>query len=136
MTNDEPQESSTLEASEGTPAIGYRVRFDDKSTSWLVRAVSDDGRYTLLTCAHFGEVAYTIIDWRQGVRGAMDVLGGGMGIDTLSGPDENIDEAMDMLAGRGEFHNGNYWGVSRRNRVSLRISSVRSSPDSAVGGLV
>ncbi|HEY2088545.1 MAG TPA: hypothetical protein VGH54_21320 [Mycobacterium sp.] len=84
-------------SSEATVGIGERIQFDGKRTSWLARAATDDGRYTLLTASLFGKVYYTIIDWQRGMRGPMNVIGWGLGIFTTSGPDEAIDKAMLML---------------------------------------
>ena len=125
---------------------GARLRFDGKSTSWLVRAESDDGRYTLATASFgFMGVAYTIIDHQENVRGAINVIGGGgMGITTTSGHDPEIDRVIKMLRpypddyfdgypdGRPVDHEEPYgYEVSHRNRVPLRITGVRSSDGSA-----
>jgi hypothetical protein len=115
-------------------AIGDRVRFDGKRTSWLARAASEDGRYLLLTAALFGQVAYTIIDWEKAIRGPMNVIGWGLGIDTLSGPDEAIDGAMLMLRPLEPFPPGvssrpvtepRGFEVSRRGQVPLTVTGVR-----------
>lgn len=95
--------------------IGSRLRFDGKRTSWLARAGTQDGRYLLCTCAMFGKVFYTIIDFREQVRGPMNVIGGGLGIFTISGPDPAITDAIERL----ESNEG--WEVSHRNRVRLKI---------------
>lgn len=116
--------------------VGDRVQFDGKQTRWLARAESEDGRYTLLTSSKFGNVYYTIVDWQQGVRGAMNVIGGGLDIDTTSGLDEAIDEAMRMLRPDLPFAPGETsrpvdltdlrgFEVSHRNRVPLDITTVR-----------
>lgn len=95
--------------------VGAKLKFDGKKTPWLVRAVTKDRRYAIATRAMFGNVHYTIIDTDDQVRGAMNVIGGGLGIYTASGPDEDIDEAIGMLENDG-------YEVSRRNRVPLAIS--------------
>jgi hypothetical protein len=95
-----------------------RVRFDGKRTSWLVRGATKDGRYVLCTCALFGKVHYTIVDNLLGIRGPMNVIGGGLSIFTTSGPDEAIDRAIAMLEADGG------WEVSHRNRVRLNIESA------------
>jgi hypothetical protein len=115
--------------------VGDRVRFDDKRTSWLARAVTPDGRYLILTAAMFGDVYYTIIDWDQDIRGPMNVIGWGLSIDTTSGPDEHVDKAIEMLrpwpqsppdGGPIPLDDGLYgYEVSRRGEVPLRITSVR-----------
>jgi len=122
-------------------APGDRVRFDGKRTSWLARAGTPDGRYLLLTASFFGEVAYTIIDWERDVRGAMYVLGGGLGIETLRGPDPRIDEAISMLrpsllagespVGAEDDDGLRGFEVSWRNFVPLRITSVRPAAEVA-----
>ncbi|WP_028474078.1 hypothetical protein [Nocardioides alkalitolerans] len=103
-------------------AVDDRLRFDGKATSWRVRAVSDDGRYVLATASLFGDVAYTILDWEQGVRGPLNVIGGGMGIDTTSGPDEQINKTMNMITGTDQALAASTWEVSRRNRVPIAIT--------------
>lgn len=110
---------------QGELEVGDRVQFDGKRTSWKVRAFACDGRYALATAGMFGKVLYTVMDSDEGIRGPLNVVGQGMGIFTLDGPDENIDEAIAMLEGRypEEIANG-HWGVSHRNRVPLIISRV------------
>jgi len=115
---------------------GDRLQFDGKKTSWLVRATDD--RYALATCSLFGQVYYTIIDENAGIRGAMNIIGGGLGIFTTSGPDPAIDKAMQMLrparpwteeelaAGSrpaADWSEGG-WEISHRNRVALNITKV------------
>lgn len=53
----------------------------------------------------------------------MNVIGHGRGIDTISGPDPNIDEAIEML----EADEG--WEISHRNNVPLRITALREDTD-------
>ncbi|HEY9371491.1 hypothetical protein [Streptomyces sp.] len=103
------------------PAPGWRVRFDGKRTTWLARAATRDGRYLILTASFFGAVHYTILDFVENVRGAMDIVGYGLGIDTTSGPDPAIDKAIDMLHGG----RGGGWEVSARNRVAVNITGLR-----------
>lgn len=102
--------------------LGDRVQFDSKRTSWLCRAVTKDGRYTLLTSAMFGDVYYTIIDHERRIRGPMDIIGWGLGIFTLRGPDPAIDEAIRKLE---EDH----FEVSRRGQVPLVITALREPDD-------
>lgn len=109
--------------------VGDRVRFDNKRTSWRVRAETDDGRYFLATASIFGRVYYTVVDLRENVRGAINVIGGGMSIDTTDGPDEHIDKAIAMLEGRYPKDIGRgYWEVSHRNRVPLNVTDIRETP--------
>jgi hypothetical protein len=112
-------------------AVDDRVRFDGKRTSWRVRGHTASGRYTVVTASFFGEVAYSIIDWEDDVRGALNVIGGGMGIDTTSGPDPAIDETIGRLEegerdvaeaeAAGAISSG-HWAVSHRNYVPLNIT--------------
>ena len=114
--------------------VGDRLRFDGKATSWLVRARSEYGRYLLATGSIFGDVYYSILDLDENIRGPLNVIGHGVGIETLSGPDPYIDEAMAMLEGRshpdgcecGEFRckiHPEQYRVSRRACVPLVIST-------------
>lgn len=109
--------------------VDDRLRFDGKSTSWLVRAVNTDGRYAVATASLFGRVAYTVLDFEDGVRGPLNVIGWGMGIDTTSGPDPQIDEVIAMLDGTGAWK-GNTFEVSHRNRVPISIT-VHRQPSAA-----
>lgn len=102
------------------PAVGDRVRFDGLHTSWLARAQTRDGRYLLLTAAMFGAVFYTLVDFEQNIRGAMNVIGHGLGIETKDGPDPAIDAAIAQLE---DPHGG--WEISHRNVVELHIDSTR-----------
>lgn len=95
---------------------GDRLRFDGKSTSWLVRAVTTDERYAVATCSLFGAVHYTATDHIEGSRGPLNVVGGGMGVFSTRGPDEGVDDAIRLL------ESGGGWGVSHRNRVRLNTT--------------
>jgi len=97
----------------GEIRVGDRVRFDGKSTSWLVRAESEDGRYQVATCAQFGKVHYTILDRAEGFRG-LEIAS--VSVDTLRGPDRNIDKILEMLRLWTE-------GVSPFRWTILRIST-------------
>lgn len=133
---------TTIEATQTITKPDTRLRFDNKPTSWLVRAVSEDGRYALATASFgFMGVAYTIIDHNEQVRGAINVLGGGMGINTNIGADPQIDHVMKMLRpypadyfeghpdGRPVDPDNPYGSqVSHRNRVPLNITAWRT-PD-------
>jgi hypothetical protein len=105
--------------------VGDRVRFDAKQTSWLVRKSTDDGRFVLLTAVEFGKVLYSVIDFERLIRGPVNVLGGGMGIFTTSGPDEAIDETLDMLQGKGAKHVGGHWEISRRRAAPVNITALK-----------
>lgn len=117
-------------------AVGDLVSFDGKRTRWLARAASEDGRWTLLTAQMFGKVFYSIIDWRRAMRGPMNVIGWGLGIFTVAGPDEAIDHAMEMLRPYpplaegetlvlGDLNDGpRGFELSHRGEVRLDITSV------------
>ncbi|GAA4924674.1 hypothetical protein [Nesterenkonia rhizosphaerae] len=94
---------------------GDRLQFDGKRTGWLVRAVTKDGRYALATASIFGQAVYTIIDEFAGIRGAMNIIGGGLGILTTEGPDPAVDEAI------ADLESGN-WEISHRNNLPLDIT--------------
>jgi hypothetical protein len=125
-----------------TFAVGSRLRLDGKGTSWLVRACTSNQRYFLATCAIFGKVYYTIIDMESNIRGSMNISGGGLGIFSTSGKDENIDEAIGMLEesmsnaekyfkerpeNKGKIAYCGEWEVSHRNRVPLKISYIKNA---------
>lgn len=121
--------TSTL--TEAVPAVDDRLQFDGKRTSWRVRASTENGRYTIATCSVGKHVLYTIIDWHENIRGAMNVSGGGLGIFTRSGPDPEIDGAIEMLEEGIRFEEqrdaggpivSDYWTVSHRNRVPLNVT--------------
>ena len=99
---------------------GERLQFDGKRTSWLVRATACAGRYSIATASMFGRVYYTIIDVQENVRGPLNVIGGGMGIDTISGPDDQIDEVVKRLEGDDLTQ----WEVSHRSRLPLNITKA------------
>lgn len=116
---------------------GDTVEFLDFEGRWLARAATTDNRYVLLTtqaalteeqAEYYAlptgslQVHYTIIDWRTYHRGPMNVIGGGLGIETLSGSDGQIDKAIAMLQEPDET-----WEVSHRNRVPLAIARVDRS---------
>jgi hypothetical protein len=133
-----PDWASAPEIEAMMPAVGTRVRFDGKRTSWRVRAHAGRGRYTICT-AWFGchprtkerQVGYTIIDWHERIRGPLNVIGGGMGIATLDGPDPAIDRTVEMLDEGVEFERTaaidhctpcGGWQVSQRNNLPLVIT--------------
>lgn len=66
--------------------VGQRVRLDWGSKTWRVNAVSEN----FVVCvqqSHFkpkGALSYTVLDWRNGVRGACNLIGGGFGDGSLS----------------------------------------------------
>jgi hypothetical protein len=85
---------------------GDRIKFKDDRRAFVVRATSPN--FAVCTRqADFrpkGELAYTVVDWRNGVRGPVNVIGQGWDVTT----DEQCDELCALLdAGR--------WKVSQRN---------------------
>jgi hypothetical protein len=62
-------------------SVGDRVKFVGDRRWWTVKAVTDN--FAALTRqAEFeraGTLCYTVVDWRNGVRGACDLLGQGWG---------------------------------------------------------
>ena len=57
-----------------------------------------------------GDFVYTVIDWRNGIRGPVNVIGQSVDISTDEGCRDLLD---DLEAGR--------WEISHRNRVQLDI---------------
>ena len=121
--------------------VGDRVRFDGKATSWLVRATAAGGRYAICTGSIFGVVHYTVVDRLEQIRGAVNVIGYGLGIATTSGPDDGVACAVRMLEHRPDLAltpdadpnawDGLSWGVSHRNRVPLHITGLRPATATA-----
>lgn len=110
------------------------VFLQEPQLQWLARAATADNRYVLLTTVSplteeeaeehglpvgSRQVRYTVIDWHAYRRGALNVIGGGLGIETTSGPDEQIAEAIAMLS-----EPGGGWELSHRNWVRLAIARV------------
>ncbi|MDF3311601.1 hypothetical protein P3H15_42235 [Rhodococcus sp. T2V] len=63
-----------------------------------------------------GEFVYTVIDWRNGIRGPVNVIGQGMDVST----DQQCRDLLDDLeAGR--------WEISHRNRVPLDLLDTDES---------
>ena len=102
-------------------APGDELQFDDKKAKWLVRGTAKNG-IALATRSQRGQVLYTLVDQAQGVRGAMNVIGGGLGIETTSGEDPDVAAAIRMIDEDG-------FEISHRNRVPLNITKhVRGQP--------
>ncbi|MDH6288182.1 hypothetical protein [Rhodococcus opacus] len=79
---------------------------------YTVRAISE--HFVLCTrqrdFATTGEFVYTVIDWRNGIRGPVNVIGQSCDVST----DEQCRDLLhDLEAGR--------WEISHRNRVQLDI---------------
>jgi hypothetical protein len=109
----------TLMNAIGTPTTpitfepGDRIRFGlEPRRPYTVRATSE--HFVVCTrqrdFAPKGDVVYTVIDWRNGIRGPINVIGRSWDVRT----DEQCQLLVDHLdAGR--------WTVSHRNRVQLDI---------------
>lgn len=69
-------------------AVGDKVKFEEDRKWWLVKAVSEN--FVALTRPvefkphDSDEVYYTVIDWRNGVRGPCNLIGQGYGDGTYS----------------------------------------------------
>ena len=97
---------------------GDKVKLNGDDRWWTVRAVSEN----FVACvrqAPFkkkGEVVYTVLDWRNGVRGPCNLIGQGYGDGTYSET-----ECQEMLA---EFEEDDL-EVSSRNWVRLGVYDIR-----------
>ncbi|ANS32043.1 hypothetical protein R1CP_37185 (plasmid) [Rhodococcus opacus] len=93
--------------------VGDRVRFGlEPRRPYTVRALSE--HFVVCTrprdFATTGEFVYTVIDWRNGIRGPINVIGQSADVST----DERCRDLLENLeAGR--------WEISHRNRVQLDI---------------
>lgn len=120
--------------------VGDILRFDGKRNLWRVRAKTSCGRYAIATNKVSNRVYYTILDFEEKVRGAMNILGGGLSIFSTNGRDKNINKAIEMLEkslsekkayfqahpeNLGKVHYNGEWEVSHRNRVPLKITTVK-----------
>ncbi|ELB92840.1 hypothetical protein Rwratislav_12173 [Rhodococcus wratislaviensis IFP 2016] len=109
----------TLMNAKGSPTTaipldpGARIRFGiEPRRPYTVRALSE--HFVLCTrqrdFATTGDFVYTVIDWRNGIRGPINVIGQSVDVST----DERCRDLLDDLeAGR--------WEISHRNRVQLDI---------------
>lgn len=101
--------------------VGQRVKLDDDRRWWTVRAVTR--HFTAATRqAPFrpaGTNWYTVLDWRNGVRGPCDLIGQAWGDGSYSET-----ECAAMLA---EFEKEKLQ-VSQRNWVPLIIADVEALP--------
>lgn len=96
-------------------AVGQRVKLSAERQWWTVRAVA--GPVVVLTRqAQFrrrGSLEYTVMDWRLGVRGPVDVIGHGWYVDT--------DEQCQDLA---EQVRDGKWTVTVRNWLPIDVSEI------------
>ena len=93
--------------------LGARIRFGlEPRRPYTVRALSE--HFVVCTrqgdFATQGEFVYTVIDWRNGIRGPINAIGQSCDVST----DERCYDLLDYLeTGR--------WEISHRNRVQLDI---------------
>ncbi|WP_280371102.1 hypothetical protein [Nocardia wallacei] len=123
-------------------AVGDHVRLDGKPRRWTVQAVSEHFA-ALVQQAPFearGTLQYTVIDWRNGIRGPCDLIGQGYGDGSYSRQecermlsefefDPETDPAMIEALARGEASwtpSHHHLEVSHRNRVPLGSIQVMS----------
>lgn len=96
-------------------AVGQRVKLhlDSRQRWWTVRGLTAD-TVVLTRQRDFrprGERVYTVIDWRAGVRGPVNVIGQGWDVST----DERCQELAEMV------RSGN-WDISQRNWVPIDLN--------------
>jgi hypothetical protein len=109
--------------------LGQQLHLAGDPRSWTVRSVSEhfaaltrpvaDQDWAALPEEHYfleGEVLYTVLDWRNGVRGPCNLSGQGWGHGTYSEA-----ECAAMLA---EFESGEL-EVSHRNQVRIEFGAVQ-----------
>ena len=106
--------------------VGERIRFADDRRWWTVKAVTE--HFAALTRqAEFqpsGVLCYTVLDWRNGVRGPCDLIGQGYGDGSYSEKQcaqmlalfEAADEPFEPGPSRLVLH------VSQRNWVPIEFA--------------
>lgn len=97
-------------------AVGQRVKLDSERQWWTVRG--NAGEVVVLTRqAPFrrrGVLEYTVLDWRSGVRGPVNVVGQGWDVDT----DEQCQELAELV-------HGGKWTVTVRNWLPIDVTDVK-----------
>lgn len=97
--------------------VGERIKLDTDRLNWTVKAVTE--HFACLTRqAAFksaGTLWYTVLDWRNGIRGACNLVGQGWGDGTYTER-----QCAAMLA---EFESGEL-EISHRNWVALRFGDA------------
>ncbi len=123
-----------------TLSVGDRVRLDGRPRRWTVQAVSEHFA-AFVQQAPFepkGTLQYTVIDWRNGIRGPCNLIGQGYGDGSYSREecaqmltefefDPETDPARLAAVERGEttwVRSHDDLEVSHRNRVSLGLIEV------------
>lgn len=107
-------------------SVGDRVRLDGRTKTWLVQAVSPNFA-ALVQQVPFqpkGSLQYTVLDWRNGVRGPCDLIGQGYGDGSYS-ESQCADMLLDFedLSGvRAE--SGTRLSVSQRNWMPIGLVDV------------
>lgn len=101
--------------------VGQRVKLDVDHRWWTVQAVTENFAAATRKAAFrpAGTRCYTVLDWRNGVRGPCDLIGQGWGDGTYT-----EEQCAEMLAG---FEAGDL-AVSQRNWVPLQVSAVEEAP--------
>lgn len=122
--------------------VGDRVKLDGNRLSWEIRAVSEHFAVAVRNTKH--GPSYTVLDWRNGVRGPCDLIGQGYGDGTYSYEqcaemlkdfeyDHTTDPAFQEAKAKAEAEGSNRWTwkperfqlhVSQRNWVDLTPSTI------------
>jgi hypothetical protein len=104
--------------------VGQRIKLDHDRRWWTVRAVTE--HFAAVTRqAEFhpvGTLCYSVLDWRNGVRGPCDLIGQGYGDGSYSET-----ECAEML---NCFESG-VLKISQRNWVRIEIANRPSSQGGA-----
>lgn len=97
--------------------VGQKVKLDTDRRWWTVRAVTEHfAALTRQAAFHpAGTNCYTVLDWRNGVRGPCDLIGQGYGDGSYSEA-----ECAEMLA---RFESGDL-EVSQRNWVPIEVRDI------------
>jgi hypothetical protein len=113
---------------------GDRVRFAAFAQRWTVRAVTNGGRFAILTKTFNPQrtVLYTVIDFKRGVRGKDDHYG--LGYET----DELVAEALAMFQvtedreadkeGRWQTASGADVSYRAANYIDLDMQAINDEP--------
>ena len=102
--------------------VGQRVQlFDDSRRWWTIQAVTDHFAAAVRQAEFHpaGVYRYTVLDWRNGVRGPCDLVGQAWGDGSYTEA-----ECAQMLARfeAGALH------VSQRNWMPLQVTAVQQAP--------
>jgi hypothetical protein len=104
--------------------VGERLKFVDDRRWWTVKAVTE--HFAALTrqvpFQPTGTLCYTVVDWRNGIRGACNLIGQGWGDGKYT-----EQECAEMLA---RFESDDL-EVSHRNWVSLEFAEPAGSSSGA-----